>query len=181
MQKLNLFKCDHCKRILNKKQRNSSPCSSCGHGIMKLKKPRAYCCECGKSIYENVDPSRDVVCPDCVSNMLMKVKHSEKTMKTKFRDTSDMKQKALYFKAKVKKDPNDEDLDFKSLGKRLNSARTKVGWTQEKCARYFNLKSKSTINRYEKNLRMIPKEIIKWINNVEGLKKKQAREKYGRA
>lgn len=181
MQKLNLFKCDHCKRILNKKQKNSSPCSSCGHGIMKLKKPRAYCCECGKSIYENVDPSRDVVCPDCVSNMLMKVKHSEKTMKTKFRDTSDMKQKALYFKAKVKKDPNDEDLDFKSLGKRLNSARTKVGWTQEKCARYFNLKSKSTINRYEKNLRMIPKEIIKWINNVEGLKKKQAREKYGRA
>jgi len=148
---------------------------------MKLKKPRAYCCECGKSIYENVDPSRDVVCPDCVSNMLMKVKHSEKTMKTKFRDTSDMKQKALYFKAKVKKDPNDEDLDFKSLGKRLNSARTKVGWTQEKCARYFNLKSKSTINRYEKNLRVIPKEIIKWINNVEGLKKKQAREKYGRA
>ena len=181
MQKLNLFKYDHCKRILNKKQKNSFPCSSCGHGIMELKKPRAYCCECRKSIYENVDPSRDVVCSDCVSNMLMKVKHSEKTMKTKFRDTSDMKQKASYFKAKVKKDPNDEDLDFKSLGKRLNSARTKVGWTQEKCARYFNLKSKSTINRYEKNLRMIPKEIIKWINNVEGLKKKQAREKYGRA
>ena len=181
MQNLNLFKCDHCQRILYKKQKNSFPCSSCGHGVMRPQKPKTFCCECGDPIYDNVDPSRDVVCGSCVSNLLTKVKHSEKTMKTKFMDTSDMKQKTSYFRAKLKKDPDDKDLDFKSLGKRLKSARKKVGWTQEKCARYFNLKSKASINRYEKNLRMIPKEIIKWINKIEGLKKKQAREKYGRA
>lgn len=148
---------------------------------MKPQKPKTFCCECGDPIYDNVDPIRDVVCGSCVSNMLMKVKHSEKTMKTKFIDTSDMKQKTSYFRAKVKKDPDDKDLNFKTLGKRLKSARKKVGWTQEKCARYFNLKSKSAINQYEKNLRMVPKEIIKWIKKVEDLKKKEAREKYGRA
>ncbi len=148
---------------------------------MELKKPRAYCCECGDQIYDNVDPSRDVVCGSCVSNLLMKVKGSEKTMKTKFMDTSDMKQKTSYFKAKLKKDPDDKDLDFKSLGRRLNSARKKVNWTQYQTAKFFKLKSKSTINQYEKNLRTIPKEIIKWIKKVEDLKKKEAREKYGRA
>ena len=148
---------------------------------MRPQKPKTFCCECGEPIYDNVDPSRDVVCGSCVSNLLTKVKYSEKTMKTKFRDTSDMKQKASYFKAKVKKDPNDKDLDFKSLGKRLKSARKKVGWNQTQCAEFFGLKSKQSINNYEKNLRMIPEEIIKWINKVEDLKKKQAREKYGRA
>ena len=102
-------------------------------------------------------------------------------MKTGFIDTSDMKQKKSYFKAKLKKDPDDKDLDFKSLGRRLNSARKKVNWTQYQTAKFFKLKSKSTINQYEKNLRTIPKEIIKWIKKVEDLKKKEAREKYGRA
>jgi len=178
---LNLFKCDHCKRILNRRQKNSFPCSSCGRGRMRLQKPKTFCSECRDPIYDNVDPSRDVVCPDCVSNLLMEVKGSEKTMKTGFMDTSDMKQKKSYFKAKLKKDPDDKDLDFKSLGRRLNSARKKVNWTQYQTAKFFKLKSKSTINQYEKNLRTIPKEIIKWIKKVEDLKKKEAREKYGRA
>lgn len=142
------------------------------------KTPITYCCECRGPIYENVDSSRDVVCAKCTSNLLTRIKHSEETMKTDFRDTSDMRQKKSYLRAKLKDKTDEKELNFRTLGRRLKSSRKKVGWTQDQCARFFNLKSKRSINNYEKNLRMIPKEIIMWITKVESLKKKEVREKY---
>lgn len=178
-----LFICSYqnCNRKLISSNKKPFPCNSCGIGTMEFKKPKAYCCECGKPIYENVAASRDVVCDNCTSDLVMGINKSEEDMKTKFRDTFDMKQKKSYFKAKSKEKANDRDLNFRTLGRRLKSARKKVGLTQDQTAKFFNLKSKSTINQYEKNLRMIPKEIIKWIIKVEDLKKKEAREKYGQA
>lgn len=99
-------------------------------------------------------------------------------MRTEFKDTRDMKLKQVYQSSKLKEGIPEEKIKIKSFGERLKSARKKVKWTQKKCAEFFALKNKQSINNYEKNLRRCPSSIISWIRDIEHLTTKEARKKY---
>ena len=38
----------------------------------KDRKLKTHCCECGSPIYDNVDPSREVVCANCTQILLLR-------------------------------------------------------------------------------------------------------------
>jgi DNA-binding XRE family transcriptional regulator len=59
-----LFRCNYCLRITDKFEYQFY--TSYGHGRVGRLKPKAYCYKCHSPIYDNVDPSRDVLCAICV-------------------------------------------------------------------------------------------------------------------
>jgi transcriptional regulator with XRE-family HTH domain len=65
---------------------------------------------------------------------------------------------------------------MKTPGQRMIKARKKIGWSQERLAKYFGFKSKGTIANYENDLRYPPEGVFKWLKKIEGLTKKEAQE-----
>jgi DNA-directed RNA polymerase subunit RPC12/RpoP/DNA-binding XRE family transcriptional regulator len=65
-----VFRCDNCGRLLSIENLEDFSCSSCGHGRMKPLKPKNYCYKCHRPIYDNVDPSRDVLCSLCTQILI---------------------------------------------------------------------------------------------------------------
>ncbi len=83
------FECDYtnCNRVLYKDKERSFRCTSCGHGTMRAVYPKAYCCNatCKTPIYDNVDPTRDIICAHCTMRLVMGVKDSVLKVHAKIR------------------------------------------------------------------------------------------------
>ncbi len=67
-----IFACNYCHRRLSEKKLDRQSCTSCGHGRMKKIEPKTYCYQCHSPIYDNVDPSRDVLCSTCTQISVIK-------------------------------------------------------------------------------------------------------------
>jgi len=80
------------RKLLNKRR-----------GVMRPQKPKTFCSECGAPIYDNPDPNRDVVCPNCSSNKVGAVNVLEKKIKTDFKDTKDFNEKVEMFDVQSKR------------------------------------------------------------------------------
>jgi len=80
-----LFSCDHCNRIVYIEMLDHYGCTSCGHGQMKRLRPTTFCYQCQRPIYDNLDPSRDVLCVLCTQTSLVR-KHIFRDLKKHRKD-----------------------------------------------------------------------------------------------
>ena len=90
-----LFRCSYCRRILSAEKLDQQSCTSCGHGRMKKIEPKTYCYQCCSPIYDNVDPSRDVICSTCTQILLIKARKGPK-LKDKAEDLKNYRKSKGY-------------------------------------------------------------------------------------
>ena len=119
---------------------------------MRPQKPKTFCSECGAPIYDNPDPNRDVVCPNCSSNRVDAVIVLEKKIKTDFKDTKDFNEKVEMFDVQSKRKYH--------AGKKLREIRKAKGWSQKILALELDC-SQRHLKRMEKGYIALNKAALK--------------------